>query len=296
MEIDPEDKKEATRAVEIKNRPGTSQPMFWTLDKQALPLAGMYRGRSAFLIASGPSFAAYDKTPLRQPGILTMGVNNSPRVFRPNLWVCVDQPDHWIRSIWLDPNIMKFAPVAKHKEFVFNSDDWLFMDTRVAECPNVVYYKRSYGFQADRFLTEPDFNWGNMGKDGGCRTVMLPAFRILYILGVRNVYLCGVDFNMSPTQKYAFEQDRNKGSIKGNNKTYAEMNKRCRQLRPLFEAQGFYIYNTNPASGLTAFDHVPYHEAIDEALSHFDHPDLANERTAGLYDTKTEQKLKGIGK
>lgn len=270
-------------------------PMFFTRDGHPLWLGDFYRGRSAFLIASGPSFAALDKTPLRQPGILTMGINNSPRTFRPNLWVSVDSPDHWIRSIWLDPTIIKFVPLSHQNKKVFNSDKWQFMRLKVGECPSVVYYRRNEHFQHKQFLTEDCFNWGNHKSHGGGRSVLLPAIRIMFLLGIRNLYLLGVDLNMSETNKYHFDQDRNKGAINGNNATYEKLNEWFKLLRPLFEKEGFFVYNCNPTSKLTAFPFKEYQEAVFEALGHMDYVDVSKERTRGLYDTKTEDKEKGIG-
>lgn len=271
-------------------------PMFFTRDGHPLWLGDFYRGRSAFLIGGGPSFAALDHSPLAQPGILTMGINNSPRTFRPNLWVSVDSPDHWIRSIWLDPTIVKFAPISHQGKKIFNSDTWQFMRQRVADCPSVVYYRRNEHFQHKQWLYEDCFNWGNHKNHGGGRSVLLPAIRILFLLGIRNVYLLGVDFNMSESSKYHFDQDRNPGSIKGNQSTYDKLNEWFKLLRPHFEKEGFFVYNCNPASNLKAFEHKSYKDALSESLGHMDYVDLANERTKGLYDTKTEDKAKGVGK
>jgi hypothetical protein len=126
-------------------------PLLFTQDHHPLWLGDIYRGRSAFLIAGGASFAALDHTKLRQPGILTMGLNNSVKTFRPNLWCCVDSPDHFLRSIWLDPAIMKFVPICHASKFIFNSDEWQFMDLRVGDSTNVVYFKRNEHFQAKQF-------------------------------------------------------------------------------------------------------------------------------------------------
>jgi len=74
------------------------------------PFPYLYPGHSCFLLCGGPSFAGLDHGPLMQPGVLTIGVNNAVRSFRPQLWVGVDPPEHFIRSIWLDPTMMKFTP------------------------------------------------------------------------------------------------------------------------------------------------------------------------------------------
>src|SRR5260221_38393 len=67
-----------------KFRHGFQQPapMFFTQDHHPLWLGDSYRGRSAFLICGGPSFATLDHSLLCQPGIVTMGINNSAKTFR----------------------------------------------------------------------------------------------------------------------------------------------------------------------------------------------------------------------
>ena len=271
-------------------------PLLFTQDHHPLWLGDIYRGRSAFLIAGGPSFAQLDPTKLRLPGVLTMGLNNSVKTFRPNLWTCVDSPDHFLRSIWLDPAIQKFVPICHASKFIFNSDEWKFMDIRVGDCPNMVYFKRNEHFQAKQFLWEDCINWGNHKKHGGGRSVMLAALRILFILGIRRVFLLGADFKMNPSTNYHFEQGRSRGSISGNNSTYHLLNKWFSELRPLFEEQHFYVYNCNPESGLKAFDFVSFDQAIADVTEEFGNIDIPNERTKGLYDTKLDDKKAGIGK
>ena len=271
-------------------------PLLFTQDHHPLWLGDIYRGRSAFLIAGGPSFAQIDHAKLRQPGVLSMGLNNSVKTFRPQLWTALDSPDHFLRSIWLDPAITKFVPICHASKFLFHSDEWKFMDIRVGDCPNVVYFKRNEHFQAKQYLWEDCINWGNHKKYGGGRSVMLAAIRILFILGIRRVYLLGVDFKMDEKAKYHFDQERSKGSISGNNATYQKLNQWFSELRPLFEAQDFQVFNCNADSNLRAFDHRPFDEALQAVLDEFTSVDLANERTKGLYDIKTADKKVGIGK
>jgi hypothetical protein len=271
-------------------------PLLFTQDHHPLWLGDIYRGRSVFLIAGGPSFGDLNHALLHQPGILTMGLNNSAKTFRPNLWACVDPPEHFIRSIWLDTTIQKFVPICHASKFIFNSDQWRFMDIRVGDCPNVVYFKRNEHFRAKQYLWEDCINWGNHKQYGGGRSVMLAAVRILFILGIRQVYLLGVDFKMSATDKYHFEQDRHRGSISSNRSTYGKLNNWFAELRPHFEQENFNVYNCNPDSGLRAFDYLPFPTAIQNALVEFDCVDVKAERTRGLYDVKHDDKLKGIGK
>jgi hypothetical protein len=236
-----------------------------------------------------------DHSLLKRPGILSLGLNNAVKSFRPNLWVSVDPPDQFVRSVWLDPCIMKFAPICHAEKAIFNSDSWKFMDLRAGDCPNVVFFRTNERFNARQFLSEDTINWGNHKENGGGRSVMLAALRILFILGIRTVYLLGVDFRMNATVKYHFAQDRKSGSIRGNNATYLKLEKRFAELRPVFEAEDFHVFNCNPHSKLKVFDFVPYEEAVRSCLSEFDFVDVENERTEGLYDTKTDDKRNGMG-
>lgn len=264
--------------------PVKQAPLVFTAGNRAVELENCYHGRSAFLICGGPSFAKLDPAPLRRPGVVTMAVNNSVKSFRPRLWTCVDNPDHFLRSIWLDPDIIKFAPIKQVNARVFDSDRWEYMRLRISQCPATFFYHRNAEFNAGRFLTEPTINWGNDEKNGGGRSVMLVAIRLLYYLGIRRIFLLGCDFKMEGGYTYHFDQARAPGSVNGNNGTYRLLNERFRQLRPVFEAAGLRVFNCNPDSGLDAFEKIPFERALEMAGEEWSGINIAAERTAGLYD------------
>ena len=200
-----------------------SPPMLYSRDGHNLWMGDTYRGGTAFLICNGPSFGKIltsefefkgkmrsGKEILNYPGFITMGMNNGPKSFRPNLWTCVDSPTHFIKSIWLDPKITKFVPFSFPDRTLFDNEKWRDMKETVGDCPNMVYYKRNEKFDANKFLFEDTFNWGNHKDFGGGRSVMLVAVRLLFHLGIRNLYLLGADLKMDDNTKYHFDQDRNK--------------------------------------------------------------------------------------
>ncbi len=268
-----------------------SVPMLFSRDGHNIWLGDCYKNSSAFLILGGPSFAKVNTSLLDKPGFLTMGVNNSVKTYRPNMWTCVDDPTHFIKSIWLDPKIQKFVPYDHAEKKIFDNEHWKEMSVKVGDCPNVLFFKRNEYFNAERYLFENTINWGNHGDIGGGRSVMLAAIRLLYILGIRNVYLLGCDFSMSETRKYHFEQDRSNGSIKGNNETYKKLIERFGQLKPIFDKVGFHVYNCNFESGLKCFPFISVEDAVKNASTMMP-KDIKNERTAGLYDRKAEEKKK----
>ena len=259
-------------------------PLLFTADHHPLWLGDLYRGHSCFLICGGPSFGKVDHAKLRQPGIMTMALNNSPKSFRPDFWCSVDDPGNFIRSIWFDPRITKFVPICHTTKNIFDSDKWQWTNRIVRNCPNVVYYKRNEHFRPGQFLWENTFNWGCHKDFGGGRSVMLPALRILYILGFRRVYLLGCDLTMNAAYTYHFDQKREKGSVAGNNSTYEKLKEWFGELRPNFEQVGFFVYNVNPDSALKVFDFVSFDDAVRDCATPVADIDLAAERTNGLYD------------
>lgn len=273
-------------------------PFFFNAWGSEIDLVGHYKGASAFLICNGPSLSSgkYDLSLLKRPGVFTMGINNGPRTIRPNIWTCVDDPKRFIKSIWLDPSIQKIVPMSFTTKALFDNENWCDMLDEngkpylVRKCPNVTYVRRNEKFQADRYLVEDTINWGNSAKNGGSRSVMLAAVKILYLLGFRKVYLLGADFDMTGEKTYHFDEQREKGAVRGNMSTYdALKNIYFPSLRPYFEKAGYNVYNCNLDSQLKAFDFVKYEDAIEEAT--YKLGDIANERTWGLY-SKPEERQK----
>ncbi len=290
--------------------------LFFNGNGKPVELENFYQGAAAFLICGGPSLTSVNLDILRQPGILTMGVNNSVKLFRPNLACTVDDPANFIRSLWLDPTITKFARQyytkphykdnGENSSLVFNSDTWSITDIEVKNCPATIFYKHNSNFSPGQFLDEETICWGDVGspiaaagkdlhkdeKGPNVRSVMLVALKILFRLGVRQVYLLGADFRMTARNSYAFDQGRDQLNLNYNNRAYLVMAERFRQLRPYFEAAGFEVFNSTEGSMLKEFDHIPYKVAVErvQRANRLDF-DLSKERTEGLYDRQARAKL-----
>ena len=276
---------------------------FFTADGVHMPIEGAFQGAHAFFIGSGPSFALVPPEIKRQLGMcFTAMVNNGPRAampeFRPSLWTCMDGADKFLHTTWEDPRILKLVPKCHAKDkHLWDSDTDAPRGLKVTDCPNVFFYNRNNEFDADLFLAEHSVNWGS-SKDfrdangvKGKRSVFLASLKLLYVLGFRHVYLLGVDFHMEEgEQNYAFDQQRKRSAVHGNNATYEQNMWRCKELRKRFDAAGFEVFNCNPDSALTAFEQMPVDRAIERALNYTGNPVkwLAGEMdaTAGLYETK----------
>lgn len=274
-------------------------PFFFSREGASLSLVGQARGGAAFLIAGGASFGSVDRSKLAS--VWTMTLNNSIASWRSQANCIVDEPSRFNMSMWLDPRVQKFIPMSHFEKPLWDNRRLLIDGTwqqrwepsklKAGDCPNVVGYRRNEKFHAPRWLYEETLNWGNHAKFGGGRSVMLPALRILFLLGFRRVYLLGVDFEMRPDLKYHFPEDRSPASVKGNMSTYAHLQKWFTELQPYFLKHQFIVHNCNPHSRLTAFPFMDYEEAIGEATCHLG--DVAQERTVGMY-RKIEEKIAEI--
>jgi len=239
-------------------------PMIFTRDGHNVWFGDTFRGRSAFLLLGGPSLTQYNLEFLKQPGVLTMSVNNAFDTHRTNLWICSDEPIRFKKKIWLDPTVTKFAPLMHAEDQIYDDVSDQLLPIKVGDCPNVWFYRRNEHFKPDQFLFEDTFNWGNTSDLGGGRSTFPIALRMLFFLGVRTVFLLGCDFYMDEDYLYHYDDGR-EVDIAGNNTTYELMEERFGQLKNIFDRHRFRVVNCNKDSHLKAFPFYPYNKAIDVA-------------------------------
>ena len=150
--------------------------MFYHADGTKMHVEGLFNGFPAFLVCNGPSVNDMDLSQLARPGIVTMGLNNGPRTWRPDLWIMGDDVPNFTKSIYLDPKIVKFIPRSKAGHKLFDNQAWheagapvldsdrFFCRTKVSDCPSVVYFNRldtSEHMDWKDYLTLERVYWGN---------------------------------------------------------------------------------------------------------------------------------------
>lgn len=245
-------------------------------------LRDLLTGCSAFLVCGGPSINEVRHELLADRGVFSLGVNNVAGHVRTSAFLCSDPPMKFHHGIFADPKVMKLLPTPKlgrsstrgklrekRADGKFHWLPWTVMD-----CPNVWgFNKRGWLMPDGTFFAHP---WATLGNlDAGVRQTgqpktsctMLQGFRLLYHMGVRQIFLLGVDFRMrsdvGERENYAFGEKRNFGAVRSNNSQYEIVAEWLRQLRPVFERYGLHVYNCNPFSHLRAFDHVPFETAYE---------------------------------
>ncbi len=214
-------------------------------------MADAYSGRDAALIGGGPSFADVDKDALRNSGLLTMTLNNAVVSYKSDLWLGVDAPGRFVRWLWTDPSIQKFTPKRHHGKQIAGEPS-----LRAGECPNSYFYRQTQWFKREQMFAPHDPSIWDNRNGHGCRTSLMDAIRVLYLLGVRRIYLFGVDFHQSTDKAYHYSKTPNRGGVARNNNLYKRMANRLARLRPLMEEAGLTIFNCNLSSKLMVFDRM----------------------------------------
>lgn len=113
--------------------------------------------------------------------------------------------------------------------------------------------------QKNLFKKEYEKKVGKSPPNSHVLCSMLLGFRLLHYLGCPRIYLMGVDLWMTDEQPYAFTQGKS-----ARNGRYSDENEMLHQIKPVLEASGMEVYNTNPTSKCDAFQFVKFEEALQD--------------------------------
>lgn len=236
-------------------------------------LRDMWAPNAGFLVCGGPSTKELDLSPLRERGIVSLGINNVCGKVPVRAFLCGDPPEKFHHGIWFDPAMLKFVPERRLRTRVrAKMPDGTFSPTAFAvkDCPAVFGYRRDSTWDPEHFFTRQQATWGRgdaQAKAEDKPHILFTFFiglRMMYYLGCRRVYLLGVDFEMTADRGYSFDQERWPGAIACNNNSYRLAGPMCEELLPIFQRVGYEVYNCNRQSALRAFPFVPFDEAVED--------------------------------
>ena len=201
---------------------------------------------SCFLIGRGWSATDEKLSRIQSSCFLSATINNYPRSFQPDIWITGDPPNYFGRWIWENTRVQKFVPLET-ADMPCPKPDVDGDKKTPKDYGNVHFYHHATNVDPSNFFMTPYASWGttSYGRDdtdrprGGVRSSMIAALRILYHLGICNVYLLGCDFapHDHPDDNY-----------------FADLSGQLKELRPIFDDHGFFVMNTNPDSHLRCFD------------------------------------------
>jgi hypothetical protein len=243
-----------------------SDPLDVRRNGEPADIENLWAPYPAFLVGGGPSINDVDKERFRERGVMSMGINQVASWVPVRAWVHSDPQHKFHHAMFLDPSIMTFTPQPKLRYSFFMKTEEGFRSSvpKVKDCPNTYGFRRDTCFMPDQFFTTPFAHWGpgkhqpKCYKQIGTFCTMLIGIRLLYHLGVRTIFLLGVDYCGRDKMCYGFPSDKRE-----RNRRYKKERAMLEALLPTFERHGVLIYNTNRESQLDLFKHVPFDQAVD---------------------------------
>jgi hypothetical protein len=221
-------------------------------------LEGLYQDETLFLLGGSPTLKDLDLELLLQAGVVTMGMNNVPTVFKPSLWLCADKPQCFSPHIYTAPEIMKFNMISRRDLIVPGTQK------RLRQCPSMFFFgARESGFTFNNFLDPAhDLVWW--------RSVFPMALQLAFRLGFRKVFLVGCGFHM-PKEKgeqYAWNTELTKDQAQYSQNTYNRDLQRLKALKRTFDRGRFEVKSSTPGSKAHGIlDYVPLERAVELALA-----------------------------
>ena len=223
-----------------------------------MDLEGLYEGQDLYLLGGAPSLAAMDLELLRQPGIVTLAVNNVPYVFpRPNLWLALDKPVCFSPHVYMDPAIMKFTQISRRDLLVGETGK------KVWQCPNLFMFGVKSDFTVADFLRDDrDLVWW--------KSVFPCALQLAWRLGFKRIHLVGCSFSLEGGDRrhYAWQTDNDDSEKDWSQRTYSNDLNRIRALLPTFRKHKLELISCTPdsaAAGLLPYE--PLASAVRATLS-----------------------------
>lgn len=182
----------------------TTGSAFYRLDADQrqtfVTFENLYAGTSpsaCWLIGGGPGLntlpcEAIAASPLPKLALNLAGVGK----LRPTFWTSYDPTVRFLRSIYLDPGILKFVHRRRAMDLVPESD------AKVCDCPGTVFFDRDVGRGFGNFL-DPEsprlIDWADS---------MVQGIDLLYRLGFRTIYLAGCDMRVLPSPEQMAHAER----------------------------------------------------------------------------------------
>ena len=243
----------------------SNDPLKIERNGRPIDLAGLWAPNPALLVCSGPSLARHDLNRLRERGVASLGVNNAAAFAPVKAWCFSDPQTKFHQGLFLDPSVLTFAPAPKLKRRFVAKTGRGFQVTsiRVRDCPNTCGFYRQSCFVPETFFDDWYAHWGR-GKaqpedadeniPGGLCTVFL-GFRLLVYLGVRRVFLLGVD-HRKREDGYAYGYPSRKKGRKG----FRKERRMWELLRPECERRGIEVFDCGGINDF--FPSVTFDEAI----------------------------------
>lgn len=142
---------------------------------------------SCWVIGGGPSLDAHSAAAIAASPAPKMCLNLAGAgLLRPTFWTSYDPSVRFLKSVYLDPSILKFVKASRAMDLVPETN------VKVCDCPNLVF------FDGDAQRGFADFLSPEHPAIVDWNDTLVQAIDILYRLGFRTIYLAGCEMQVDP--------------------------------------------------------------------------------------------------
>lgn len=210
-------------------------------------------GGSIFVCGGHPSLLNEPLERFYEPSIVSLAMNNTATLFKPNLWIGADKAQCYSQSILKDPSIIKFGRLMYRDDII---DEQPL--SRWRQMPNQWFY-----------VIDEDYNHQTVCHDSNTlvwwKNVFILTVQLCYRLGFRKVYFCGTAFKMEDDKHYAYDVTLTADQLDYNRRTYHCALGDFVRCLPVFRRNGMDFISCTPESNMNQhIEFIPFTEAIDE--------------------------------
>lgn len=222
-------------------------------------------GGSVFLCGGHPSLLDEPLEKFQEPGIMSMAMNNTATIFKPNLWIGADKAQCYSHSILKDPSIMKFGRLMYRDDIIDEAPL-----TRWRHMPNQWFV-----------VIDEDYNHHTVCHDSHTlvwwKNVFIMAVQLCFRLGFRHVYFCGTGFKIDGDKHYSYDVTLEDDLLEYNRKTYHCALGDFIRCLPVFRQNGMRFTSCTPESSMNQhIEFKPFTEAIKEVKNLIPPVDLSD--------------------
>ena len=203
--------------------------------RRVVDMTNMFSGSTVVIIGGGPSILKQDLSLLDKATVSTLAINNSALIYKPQLWLGLDNPGCYSTNILYNPSIIKFMNMAHIPVSVDNTPVRSLPATVFIELDNTVLWE-------DMLVTAKKMPWYSNS--------FFSAVALSYYLGFRNIILIGCEFKITG-RPYAINTKLNKEEIAWNRKVYKQQLTDLITLKPMFDNKGITITDCTRGTSLS---------------------------------------------
>lgn len=215
----------------------------------------LYRGQTVFLLGGSPTLMKQNYKRLETPGIISIGINNTPTVVHTTMAMFGDAPECYDQRLLHDPTILKFARFGAQNFKLKDGSDWKSM-------PNMVFFQHVPLQRWDDIPrpAEPDDNVECVHSHINTYEMVLST---LITMGFARIVLVGCSFDSG----YSYGASLTSDQAERNKRLYGQQVVTTKKLKQTFMMRGVTLVDASLDSKLgDTYDVVSLDDEIDRAL------------------------------